>query len=200
MPDIMAEKIWEIRWHGRGGQGAVTAANLLAKAAIYNNFKDSQAFPFFGAERRGAPIKAFTRISKDSILVHSQIYNPDVVIVLDSTIMKITNVLEGAKSDTSLIVNTTKHSSDLDLSDTNLFVVDATGISLELGLILAGQPVVSTPMLGAFSKATKLVSLESIRRAILEEWKGEVGEKNSRATEEAYKRLSLPRQQIAARK
>jgi len=196
----MSEKIWEIRWHGRGGQGTVTAANLLAKAALYNGFKGTQAFPFFGAERRGAPLKAFTRISKTPILVHSQIYNPDAVIVLDSTLIKISNLLEGARENAFLIINSPKEEKKLGVNGHfNTFVVDATGIALELGLIVAGQPVASTPMLGAFSRATKLVGMDSIDKAILEEWRGRVGEKNVRAAEEAYKRVSPSRKETTAK-
>jgi 2-oxoacid:acceptor oxidoreductase gamma subunit (pyruvate/2-ketoisovalerate family) len=183
----MSEKIWEIRWHGRGGQGAVTAATTLAKAAMYASFKGTQAFPFFGAERRGAPIRAFTRISKKPILVHSQIYNPDVLIVLDSTLLRITNVLEGAKENTILIVNTARESNEI-TTELRLptYAVDATSIALKLGLVVAGQPIVNTPLLGAFSKATKLVDMRNIGRAILEGWKGEVGKRNLRGAEEAY--------------
>jgi len=187
----MREKIWEIRWHGRGGQGTVTAADLLARAALYDGFKGTQSFPFFGAERRGAPVKAFTRISKTPILVHSQVYNPDTIVILDSTLMKITDVLEGAKENAFIIINSARGEKEPVLDGHhNAFVVDATGIALELGLIVAGQPVASTSMLGAFSQVTKLVSMESIGRAILEEWKGEVGKKNVKAAEEAYRILT----------
>jgi pyruvate ferredoxin oxidoreductase gamma subunit len=190
MPIIMSEKIWEIRWHGRGGQGAVTAATLLAKAAMYAGFKGTQAFPFFGAERRGAPIRAFTRISKNPILIHSQIYNPDAIIVLDSTLLRITNVLEGAKENAFLVVNTTKQPNELNTEGKlQVFTVDATGIALKLGLVVAGQPVVNTPILGAFSRATKLVDMKNIGRAILEGWKGEVGKRNLKGAEEAYQGL-----------
>jgi 2-oxoacid:acceptor oxidoreductase gamma subunit (pyruvate/2-ketoisovalerate family) len=184
----MPERIWEIRWHGRGGQGTVTAADLLARAALYDGFKGTQSFPFFGAERRGAPLRAFTRISRAPILVHSQVYNPDIIMVLDPTLLKITNALEGAKANAFIIINSAKGEDKLGLDEQqNTFVVDATGISLQLGLVVAGQPVASTPMLGAFSLATKLVSIESIGRAIREEWKGELGEKNVKAADEAYK-------------
>lgn len=196
----MPERIWEIRWHGRGGQGTVTAADLLARAALYDGFNGTQSFPFFGAERRGAPVKAFTRISKATILVHSQVYNPDVIMILDSTLMKITNVLEGAKDDSFLIINSTKKEEELGLDGHfNTFVVDATGIALKLGLTVAGEPIANTPMLGAFSRATKLVGMESIEKAILEEWKGPVGEKNVKATEEAYKRASPSSKERAAK-
>jgi 2-oxoacid:acceptor oxidoreductase gamma subunit (pyruvate/2-ketoisovalerate family) len=187
MQFLMSEKVWEIRWHGRGGQGAVTAATLLARAAMYAGYKGTQAFPFFGAERRGAPIRAFTRISKAPILIHSQIYCPDVVVVLDSTLLAITNVLEGAEENAVLIVNTTKKPSELDIeARLRVFTVDATGIALKLGLVVAGQPVVNTPILGAFSKATSLVDMKNLGRAILEGWKGDVGKRNLKGAEEAF--------------
>jgi 2-oxoacid:acceptor oxidoreductase gamma subunit (pyruvate/2-ketoisovalerate family) len=187
----MSERIWEIRWHGRGGQGAVTAATLLARAAMYGGFKGTQAFPFFGAERRGAPIKAFTRISKSPILVHSQIYNPDVIIVLDSTLMGITNVLEGAKENAFLIVNTSKKPFEMKVEGKlNVYAVDATSIALKYQLVVAGQPVVNTSILGAFSKATRLVDMKNIERAILEGWKGDAGKRNLKAAEEAYEKVS----------
>jgi 2-oxoacid:acceptor oxidoreductase gamma subunit (pyruvate/2-ketoisovalerate family) len=190
----MSERIWEIRWHGRGGQGAVTAATLLARAAMYGGFKGTQAFPFFGAERRGAPIKAFTRLSKSPILVHSQIYNPDVVIVLDATLMKITNVLEGAKENAFLIVNTSRKPSEMELEgNLNLYAVDATSIALRYDLVVAGQPVVNTSILGAFSRATGLVDMRNIGRAILEGWKGDAGKRNLKAAEEAYEKVSSAR-------
>jgi 2-oxoacid:acceptor oxidoreductase gamma subunit (pyruvate/2-ketoisovalerate family) len=187
----MSERIWEIRWHGRGGQGAVTAATLLARAAMYNGFKGTQAFPFFGAERRGAPIRAFTRISKTPILVHSQIYNPDVIVVLDATLIGITNVLEGAKENAFLIVNTSKKPNEVKVEGKlNVYAVDATSIALKYELVVAGQPVVNTSILGAFSKATGLVDMKNIERAILEGWKGDAGKRNLKAAEEAYEKVS----------
>lgn len=190
----MTERIWEIRWHGRGGQGAVTAATILARAAMYSGFKGTQAFPFFGAERRGAPIKAFTRISKSPILVHSQIYNPDVVIVLDATLIGITNVLEGAKENAFLIVNTSKKPGEMQIEGKlNICAVDATSIALKYDLVIAGQPVVNTSILGAFSRATGLVEMKNIGRAILEGWKGDAAKRNLEAAEEAYEKVSLSR-------
>jgi 2-oxoacid:acceptor oxidoreductase gamma subunit (pyruvate/2-ketoisovalerate family) len=192
----MSERIWEIRWHGRGGQGAVTAATLLARAAMYSGFRGTQAFPFFGAERRGAPVKAFTRISRSPVLVHSQIYNPDVIIVLDSTLIRIANVLEGAKENAFLIVNTSKKPSEMEVEGNfNVCTVDATGIALKHELIVAGQPVVNTSILGAFSRATGLVDMKNIGRAILEGWKGDAGKRNLMAAEEAYEKVSLARTQ-----
>jgi 2-oxoacid:acceptor oxidoreductase gamma subunit (pyruvate/2-ketoisovalerate family) len=188
----MSERIWEIRWHGRGGQGAVTAATILARAAMYGGFKGTQAFPFFGAERRGAPVKAFTRISKSPILVHSQIYNPDVIVVLDATLIGITDVLEGAKENASLIVNTGKKPNEMNIKENlKVYAVDATTIALKHELVVAGQPVVNTSILGAFSKATGLVDMKNIGKAILEGWKGDAGKRNLEAAQEAYDKVSL---------
>ncbi|WP_456420098.1 pyruvate ferredoxin oxidoreductase subunit gamma [Methanocaldococcus infernus] len=170
----------EIRFHGRGGQGAVTAAQILAKAAFYDG-KYCQAFPFFGVERRGAPVRAFTRIDDKEILIRSQIYEPDYVVVLDPTLLDSVNVLEGLKKDGTVIVNTVK---DLDLGY-KVYTLDATKIALDV----LGVPIVNTSMVGAFAGATKLVSLESVKKAILETFKGKLGEKNALAAEKAYNEI-----------
>jgi len=178
----------EIRIHGRGGQGSVTAAELLAHTAFIEG-KWVQAFPYFGAERRGAPVKAFARISDEPILVHSQIYNPDYVIVLDHAIYKVVDVTEGLKKGGVIIINTTKRPEEIGLKGWRIATVDATGIALELNLLVAGLPVVNTSILGAFAKATKEVKLASVLKAIKETWSGAAGEKNFRAAEMAYERL-----------
>ncbi len=179
----------EIRIHGRGGQGSVTAAELLAHAAFVEG-KSVQAFPYFGAERRGAPVKAFARIGSDPILVHSQVYNPDYVIVLDPVIYKIVDVAEGLKNDGVVIMNSTKTPTELGLKGHRVAVVDATGIALELNLLVAGLPVVNTSILGAFAKATGEIKLSSALKVIRETWAGSAGEKNARAAELAYERLT----------
>jgi 2-oxoacid:acceptor oxidoreductase gamma subunit (pyruvate/2-ketoisovalerate family) len=178
----------EIKIHGRGGQGSVTAAELLAHAAFIED-KWVQAFPYFGAERRGAPVKAFARISDKPILVHSQIYNPDYVIVLDPVIYKVVDVTEGLKKDGIIIMNTTKKPEELGLKDWRIATVDATGIALELNLLVAGLPIVNTSIIGAFAKATGEVKLSSVLKAIKETWSGSAGEKNARAAELAYGQL-----------
>jgi len=178
----------EIRIHGRGGQGSVTAAELLARAA----FKEGrwvQAFPFFGAERRGAPVKAFARISDEPIPIRSQVYNPDYVMVLDSTLVEVVDVTEGLKKDGIIIVNTMKGPQKLGIKGHRVATVDATGIALELKLLVAGLPVLNTPMLGAFAKATEEVKLDSVVKTIQEEWPGPVGEKNAKAAALAYEKL-----------
>lgn len=178
----------EIRIHGRGGQGGVTAAELLARAA-FKEGKWVQAIPFFGAERRGAPVKAFARISDKPILIRSQVYSPDYVIVLDSTLLDLLDVTEGLKKDGTVIINTTKKPDEMGLKQGRLTTVDATGIALELELVVAGLPVLNTTMMGAFARATEEVKLESVLDAIREEWAGAAGEKNVKAASLAYERL-----------
>jgi pyruvate ferredoxin oxidoreductase gamma subunit len=178
----------EIRIHGRGGQGSVTAAELLAHAAFAEG-KWVQAFPFFGAERRGAPVKAFARISDEPIFVHSQIYNPDYVVVLDPAIYKFLDVSEGLKKNGMIIMNTTKKPEEFGFEGCRVATVDATGIALELNLLVAGLPVVNTAIVGAFAKATNEVKLTSCLDAIKETWTGSAAEKNARAAELAYERL-----------
>jgi len=178
----------EIRIHGRGGQGAVTAAQLLAHAAFLEG-KWVQAFPYFGAERRGAPVKAFARISDEPILVHSQVYNPDYIIVLAPKLHEVVDVTEGLKKDSVIIMNTRKKPEEIGLKDWRIATVDATDIALELDLLVSGLPVVNTSILGAFAKATGEVQLESVLKAIKITWSGSAGEKNAKAAELAYERL-----------
>lgn len=176
----------EVRWHGRGGQGGVTSAELLAKAAYLDGYRGVQAFPFFGSERRGAPVKAFTRISTEEINVRSQIYEPDVVAVLEPSILDLIDVTEGLKEGGKVIVNTRSRASELHLTAGHVYTYDGTGIALKLGLLVAGLPVVNTTMLGAFAKATGLVKLETVQEVILSKWPGKAGERNAEGARMAY--------------
>jgi len=181
----------EIRFHGRGGQGSVTAAELLAKA-VFNEGKYVQAFALFGAERRGAPVKAFARIDDEEILVRSQIYSPDYVVILDSSLLAIIDVTEGLKEGGLVLINTRKKPEEIQLrTNSRLATVDATGIALELSLLVAGLPVVNTAILGAFAKATNEVKLESVTSVIKETWPGKIGEKNAYAAELAFQKTIL---------
>jgi pyruvate ferredoxin oxidoreductase gamma subunit/2-oxoisovalerate ferredoxin oxidoreductase gamma subunit len=159
----------------------------LASAA-FKEGKWVQAIPFFGAERRGAPVKAFARLSDKPILVRSQVYNPDYVMVLDETLLDIVDVTEGLKKDGIVIINTTKKPDEINIKN-RVATVDATGIALELQLLVAGLPVLNTTMLGAFARATNEIKLESVLEAIKEEWRGAAGEKNARAAALAYEKL-----------
>jgi len=176
----------EIRLHGRGGQGAVTAAELIAVAA-FEDKKFSQAFPAFGVERRGAPVMAFARIADDPIRVRSQIYEPDYVIVQDVTLLEVVDVASGIKPDGKIIINTDRPKDDLGLDlEAEIIAIDATKIALEE----LGRPIVNTTMLGAFCGATKEVGLEGLNKAISDRFKGALGEKNLKAIKIAYERVS----------
>jgi len=171
----------EIRFHGRGGQGAVTAAEILAKAA-FEDGKYSQAFPFFGVERRGAPVMAFTRIDDKPVQIRYQVKNPDYVVVLDEGLISVIDIFAGVK-DTSKIIINTHHKDNLPKDDKKeMYDIDATGIALEN----LGVPIVNTIMLGAFSKKSGEVSLDSIKKVINETFPGKLGEKNSKAAQIAY--------------
>jgi pyruvate ferredoxin oxidoreductase gamma subunit len=172
----------EIRFHGRGGQGAVTAAEILAKAA-FEDGKYCQAFPFFGAERKGAPVMAFSRINDRPIRRRYQVYNPDYVIVLDDTLLEAVDVLSGLKEDGKVIINTTN---DVNLGENvDSYSIDATGIALDI----LGIPIVNTVMLGAFASATGVVTLDSIIKITKETFPGKIGEKNAEAAKIAYEKI-----------
>jgi len=177
-------KLVEIRWHGRGGQGAVTSAELLARAAI-NEGKYAQAFPSFGPERRGAPVLAFDRISdKDPIRVRAEITEPDVVIVLDPGLISIVNVTAGLKEGGVIIVNTKKSLEDMAAEFGNewrIAVVDATSIAREV----LGVNIVNTTMLGALLKAMGVVKIESLSEP-LETRFGRLAERNVNAMKRAF--------------
>ena len=178
----------EIRIHGRGGQGSVTAAELLAHAAFMEG-KWAQSFAFFGAERRGAPVEAFLRIADKPSPIRSRIYRPDYVLVFDPKLLKVVSVTDGLKENGIVIVNTEKKPDEVGIEGYRVATVDATRITLELGLLVAGLPVVNTTMMGAFAKATGEVKLESVMKTIRKHWPGPVGEKNAEGAARAYERL-----------
>ena len=172
----------EIRFHGRGGQGAVTAAEILAKAA-FEDGKYCQAFPFFGAERKGAPVMAFSRIADNPIRRRYQVYNPNYVIVLDETLLEAVDVLSGLKEGGKVVINT---ENDVNLGENvDYYSIDATGIALEI----LGVPIVNTVMLGAFAGVTGIVSLDSLIKVTKETFPGKIGEKNAKAIEIAYEQI-----------
>jgi len=182
----------EIVIHGRGGQGSVTAANLLVAAALKDGNKGVQAFPVFGAERRGAPVRAFARISESEIHLRSEIYSPDIIIIQDESIMDLVDVLKGLKKEGKILINTTKSPKDFDFSNKyQVATVDATGIAIKYGILVGGIPVVNTPILGAVPKVLNKVTLSSIQEVILEKWKGNAGKNNVKATEDAFKQVEV---------
>lgn len=179
--------MFELCLHGRGGQGVVTAAELLIKAASIEG-KWGQSIPMFGAERRGAPVVAYARVSDKPIRIHSQIYEPDAVAVLDPKIIEIVNVTSGLKKNGVLILNTNRKLEELKLDSYKIAIIDATKIAVNLKLVIAGFPIVNTAMIGAIAKATGLVKLESIIAAIRNTWSKEFAEGNIRAVEIAYEK------------
>jgi len=184
---VSSKSLVEICFHGRGGQGAVTAANLLVAAALKDGNKGLQAFPFFGAERRGAPVRAFARISDEEVNLRSEIYSPDIVIVLDESIMDVVDVLKGLKDDGKILINTTKKPKDFDFSKKyDVATVDATGIAIKHDIKVGGIPVVNTPILGAVPRVLDKVTLPSIQAVVKGKWKGELSDKNVAATQDAY--------------
>ena len=173
---IDTTKLVEIRWHGRGGQGAVTSAELLARAAIAEG-KYAQAFPSFGPERTGAPVLAFDRISPGTpVRVRAAIEQPDVVVVLDSGLVKVVNVTSGLKDGGVIVINTKKTldevARDFD-KKWSVAVVDASRIAQEV----LGLNIVNTTMLGALLKATGVVKIESLHEPLVERF-GRLADRN----------------------
>jgi len=178
----------QIRIHGRGGQGVVTAAELIAISAFYEGH-EAQAFPSFGVERTGAPIESFVRIDDKPVRTREQVQDPDIIIVQDATLLETVNVTKGCNKNTIAIINSAKNKSelDIDLPDENIFVINATDIALKV----IGKNIVNTVILGSIAKDTGLFSLSSVKQAIKQKF-GEKSktlvEKNIKAVEVAYKK------------
>jgi pyruvate ferredoxin oxidoreductase gamma subunit len=182
----------EVRWHGRGGQGAKTAALLLAEAAIAEG-NYGQAFPEYGPERTGAPVRGYTRISDIPIRIHSAIQNPNVVIVLDHTLLDTIDVTEGTSSDSVLIFNTSLTKSEirkkLKESDRKIYILNANQIAQEE----IGRPIPNTVMLGALMKATGLMQMDTLLNGLTKKFKHkfsqQVIDKNIKAVKRAYEEV-----------
>ncbi|MEM2420103.1 MAG: 2-oxoacid:acceptor oxidoreductase family protein [Candidatus Bathyarchaeia archaeon] len=182
------KKVIEFRWHGRGGQGAWTASELLARAAVYEG-KYIQSFPEFGPERMGAPVSAFTRISIEPVKIHCAVYNPDVVVVLDSTLLKTVPVTEGMNENGKLIINSRESPAEVKHALGNDKIEVWTVPATEIAIKILGAPITSTAMLGAVARATEVVSLESIKRTIKERFRADVAERNFAVVDQAYKEV-----------
>ena len=166
----------EIRWHGRGGQGAKTASLLLADAA-FNTGKYIQGFPEYGPERMGAPITAYNRISSKPITIHSNIYEPDYVVVVDDTLLESVNVTAGLKKDGAIVINTTKDAdylkSHLNGYEGNVYAIDARKVSIEA----LGQYFPNTPMLAAIVKVSGIMSDEDFLNDMIGSFKHKFAKK-----------------------
>lgn len=187
---IKSEDMFEVRFHGRGGQGAVTASKILALAS-FNEGKYVMSFPFFGTERRGAPVTSFTRIDEEPILLKTQIYHPDAIVVLDPYVFKTSDVTEGIKEGGYVIINSRKSPEEYSMPF-NVATVDAISIAMDLGLGDRTNPIINTAMLGAFSKATGVVSLEHVMEATRMN-SPKKGEENAEAVKRAYELLRIGR-------
>jgi pyruvate ferredoxin oxidoreductase gamma subunit len=175
--------MYEIRIHSRGGQGGVTAARLIATAA-FRDGNHATATPFYGAERRGAPIVAFARIDEAPIRIYSQVENPDLVVVLDRTLVPVVKVLKGLKPHGAVLVNS---GHPVMLDHLKVHRVDLTGIALDENLVIAGEPVLDTPVLGAIARLG-VISLESATKAIAGMFPDP---RNVTAAERAYREVIL---------
>ncbi|OEU63380.1 MAG: pyruvate ferredoxin oxidoreductase [Desulfobacterales bacterium S5133MH16] len=172
----------EIRIHGRGGQGNVAAAELLSIAA-FKDGKFAQAFPFFGAERIGAPVQAFVRIDDKRVRTREDVLHPDYLIIQDYSLIEMVPILDGLKPEGLLLVNSEKPPEDLKLKTTAIVeTIPATEIALEI----IGRPIPNAVMIGAFCSITGLVSLEAVQEAIMARFPGKVGENNVAALERAH--------------
>jgi len=177
----------EVRFHGRGGQGVVIASEVLANAAFRMGFEVS-AFPFFGVERRGAPVTAYTRIDKRAIRIKSSIYEPDYVVVLDSSLLKGVDILEGLKPDGKVLINYPQGKKLQNLPTRfKYFVIDATAIAASHGLGSRTAPIVNTAIMGGFAKICDFVTLDAVLESI-REIAPVKEEENVAAAKEAYEK------------
>ncbi len=186
------EGICEIRWHGRGGQGAITSAQYLAHAAHLAGFKGVTSAPSFGAERRGAPVTASTRLSMEPLRSFSQVEHPDLVVVLDESLLEVGGATIGLKEGGWLIVNSPRSPESI-VPDGRFSVAtaDASGAAGEAGLIVAGTVMVNTAMLGAVAHATGLMSLEEVRTALHDKYSADTAERNYAAALFTHQRTRL---------
>lgn len=175
----------QIRIHGRGGQGSVTLAHLIAEAA-FEQGQWAQAFPAFGVERRGAPVEAFARVDDNEITDRSQVRAPTHVIVQDPTLIEFVDVLEGLVDDGTLIINSARDPVELSLeTEATVIAIDAT----EIAKVHLGEPIMNTALLGAFAGATDVLDLNSVDQVTRTSFGGEIGRKNAAAADDAFQEV-----------
>ena len=192
--DLTEERVINVTWHGRGGQGAVTAAMILAEAAYLDGYQGVTAAPFFGVERRGAPITATTRFSKKPIRTLSPATQADVVVVLDERLLQAVDVLGGLRADGLLILNASSppeiFCTDMDIA---VATSDANSIAREIGLVVAGAVLINTSLLGAFSKASSLIQMKSLEKAIGENFSEQAAKINIQGARLTYEATRINR-------
>ena len=189
---VSSNGIYEVRWHGRGGQGAISSAQILAQAAYYGGYRGVSSAPSFGAERRGAPVTASTRLSRHPLRMFSQIERPDAVVVLDDTLLECADATAGLEPGGWLVINSHRDPSVWSMAgDFRMGMADATAVAQEVGLVVAGSTIVNTAMLGAFVRATELVSLEDLHEAIEARFSADLARKNFEAARITFERTVL---------
>lgn len=174
----------EIRFHGRGGQGAVIASEIFA-SALFKEGKYVQTFPEFGVERRGAPVQAFLRFNDKNIVLRCKVYTPDHVIILDSVLLKTQDVTQGLKPGGWILLNSDKEPREFSFPNFRVATIDATGIAIKYKLGPKTAPIVNTAVLGAFIRVSELAQIENIYKSIPEYVPVKI-EDNIKATGEAY--------------
>ena len=179
----MRDDIIEIRWHGRGGQGAITAAKIVANTAFISGYSGVIMTPTFGTERRGAPVFTSLKISKNKIYDLSPTVNPDMVVVLDHQLLEEANVTSGLKSGGLVVLNTSKLPSEFKLGDAKTATADITSLAIQAGL----KPgIVNSGIIGAFAKASGFLDINLLTEEIKKEFKGKKPDENAAAAEIAY--------------
>jgi 2-oxoacid:acceptor oxidoreductase gamma subunit (pyruvate/2-ketoisovalerate family) len=183
----MSRKMIEMRWHGRGGQGAVTAAMILAEAAYYQGYKGVTAAPFFGAERRGAPIIATNRFAREPVRTFSLVEYPDIVVVLDESLLKVVDVAAGIRPDGLVLINSAHRPETFQLSvPVNVATTNATECAKGANLMVSGTVLFNTAILGGIARATALIGMESIEKALRNHFQGSAGDRNVDGANRAY--------------
>ena len=186
------KRMYEIIWHGRGGQGAVVAAQILAETAYLQGFPGVTSAPTFGPERRGAPVSASTRIARDPIRVVSQIELADIAVVLDATLFGVVDIVGRLRPGGLLIINTSLKPDDFkENGSRDVACVDAVDVALKNRLVREGAPVINTAMLGAFSRASELVSLNNIEKALKRKLSSDAATLNFEVVRTAYAGTTL---------
>ncbi len=184
----MDKEFIEIRWHGRGGQGAITAAKIVASAAFATGYAGVVMAPTFGTERRGAPVMTSLKISKTKIYDLSPIETPDIVVVLDHLLLKETDVTHGLKKGGLIVLNTPMAFESYGFKDFKLAIADITAISVEAGL---PHGMVNTGIIGSLEKATTLLGIDILIKGIEEEFSARKPQKNSLSARIAYERTRV---------
>ncbi|MFW9900928.1 MAG: 2-oxoacid:acceptor oxidoreductase family protein [Candidatus Thorarchaeota archaeon] len=186
MPDN--EQIVEISMHCRGGQTCITASQLLAEMAFEEGFEDTIAIPIIGAERRGAPIQAFSKISRNkAIKTYDSVVNPNYILMFDTSLLDIPRIKASIKEGVNLIINSADPIDTSDLPDNiKIFIVDATGICIQRNFMHASGPILNIPMLGAFGKITGYYNLDTMEKVIKKEFGESRLAKNMSVAKDAY--------------